>query len=225
MDCLDPIHLKNGLWVPCGHCTLCESQSRIDKSVSVQIHVDSYDRMPLMIGLSYAPEYLPYRHVVSGRFWRANEITSIVDDEERKRLVPTVYRRDVSAFIKSYKRIHGLYNDTFTYFGCGEYGGDGDAYGVHRPHYHLIWFGDTFLENLYDQDVHKAERWLAEFWQYGNVDICQAEWGGIHYVSKYCLKQNRNVPEGAHDCFTIVGKGIGCNWLKSVQAERIKLQV
>lgn len=224
MNCLKPIKLKNGLWVPCGHCVLCESQKRIEKSVAVQIHVDNYGRMPLFIGLSYAPEWLPYRHTVSGRYWRGNEITSIVDDEERSRLVPSVYRPDVSAFLKSYKRVHNLKVDDFTYFGCGEYGGKGDAYGVHRPHYHLIWFGDKYLERLFDIDVHKAERWLAEFWQYGNVDICPAEWGGIHYTTKYCLKDQQNVPDGAHEVFTIMGHGIGWNWLKSLQAERIRQQ-
>lgn len=225
MKCLEPIKLKNGLWVPCGKCVLCESQKRVERSVSVQIHVDAYGRMPLFIGLSYAPEYLPYRHTVSGRYWRGEEIISIVDDEERKRLVPSVYRPDVSAFLKSYKRVHNLkLVDNFTYFGCGEYGGEGDKYGVHRPHYHLIWFGDTFLEDLFDKDVHKAERWLAEFWQYGHVDICPAEWGGIHYVTKYVMKENKNVPDGAHDVFTIMGHGIGWNWLKTPQAEKIRQQ-
>lgn len=224
MNCLDPIHLKNGLWVPCGHCLLCESYKRIEKSVCVQMHVDNYGRMPLFIGLTYAPEWLPYRHTVSGRYWRGAEVQSIVDDDERKRFVPSVYRADVSAFIKAYKRVHNLTNDKFTYFGCGEYGDEGDAYGVHRPHYHLIWFGDTFLESLFDQDVQKAERWLAEFWQYGNVDICPAEWGGIHYTTKYCLKDHQNVPDGAHDVFTIMGQRLGYNWLNSLQAEQIRQQ-
>lgn len=224
MNCLDPIQLKNGLWVPCGKCLLCESQRRIERSVSVQMHVDAYGRMPLFITLTYSPEYLPYRHTVSGRYWRGEEVQSIVDDEERKRLVPCVYRRDVAAFLKSYKRVHNLKVSDFTYFGCGEYGGDGDKYGVHRPHYHLIWFGDKFLEDLFEKDVHKAERWLAEFWQYGIVDICPAEWGGIHYVTKYVLKENQNTPDGAHEPFTIMGHGLGWNWLKTMQAEKIRQQ-
>ena len=180
--------------------------------------------MPLFIGLSYSPECLPYRHRVSGRYWRAIELASIDDDEERQRFVPSVYRSDVSAFLKSYKRIHGLKNDKFTYFGCGEYGGKGDQYGLHRPHYHLIVFGDDFLYRLYDEDVHKAESWLAQFWGYGNVDINIAEWSGIHYVTKYCLKDQQNVPEGAHPVFTIMGKNIGNNWLKSMKAEKIRQQ-
>lgn len=219
MNCLEPIHLKNGLWVPCGKCLLCESQKRVERSVCVQMHIEAYGKMPLFIGLSYAPEYLPYRHVVSGRYWRAAEVASVIDDEERQRFVPSVYRADVSAFLKAYKRVHNLKVSDFTYFGCGEYGGK-----YQRPHYHLIWFGDELLENLFEKDVHKAERWLAEFWHYGNVDICPAEYGGIHYTTKYCLKEEQTVPDGAHPCFTIMGHGIGWNWLKTAHAEKIRQQ-
>lgn len=234
--------LKSGQLVPCGRCTLCQSSNRTEKSVLVQLHCESFDRMPLFIGLSYDPEHVPLyctcdtdkrldhaRQWSHARFYRkqdADELNlSLRDDPSSpsytsRCLVPSLFRKDISSFLKSYKRSCGLLNDQFTYFGCGEYG---DSY--YRPHYHLIWFGDTNLERLFDCSVHGAESWLAEFWHHGHVDINVAEWSGIHYVTKYCLKDNHNFPLGALPPFTIAGKGIGLRWLKTPQAERIRQQL
>ena len=229
MECLHPIMLKSGVLVPCGQCTLCQSAKRTEKSLLVQMHCEYFPNMPLFIGLSYDPENLPLYCTCStsdrldhapawseARFYNRQS----VDELNLSCTVPSLHRRDVSSFLKHYKRVCGLTNDKFQYFGCGEYG---DQYD--RPHYHLIWFGDENLEKLYQSDVHSAERWLAEFWQKGHVDINVAEWSGIHYVTKYCLKDDQHFPDGAVPPFTISSNGLGLPWLKSDQAERIRQQL
>lgn len=245
MNCLKPIMLKSGQLVPCGKCVNCQSAVRTEKSVLVQLHCDAFDRMPLFIGFSYNDENLPLhctcpvedrfdgaQRFSEPRFYRKadmNELNlSLRDDPSAPSytshcLVPSLFRKDISQFMKFYKRSCNLLNDQFTYFGCGEYGQDAEY--TNRPHYHFIWFGDKNLERLYETSVHAAERWLAEFWQKGNVDINVAEWSGIHYVTKYCLKDINRVPDGAYPSFTIAGKGIGLPWLRSHQAEKIRQQL
>lgn len=200
MECLTPITLNNGTVVPCGHCELCLSHRRSEWSVRVQIHADSYERMPLFVTLTYDNEHLTYG-----------------DDGE-----PTLVRSDFSLFIKRYKDRYKLYNSDWSFFGCGEYG---DRF--QRPHGHLIIFGDHELENLYDRNSDLAVKHISDVWQKGRVHICVAAWSGIHYVTKYVLKENPDdwdksvkVPP-----FTFASQGIGLHWLKSPQAMRLKKQL
>ena len=107
MECLKPIQLKNGYIVPCGKCTLCQSKIRTEKSVLVQLHCDSFDRMPLFIGLSYNDENLPRYctcpteqrldhapHGSHARFYRKDS----VEELKLSCTVPSLYRHDVSAY-------------------------------------------------------------------------------------------------------------------------------
>ena len=99
--CPHPIVLNSGYVVPCGKCEICKSNLRNEWSVRVQLHCKYVDKMPLMIGLDYAPDWLP----------------------KDGNNTPKLLRDDVSAFLKAYKRKYKLSNDKFVYFGCGEYGG------------------------------------------------------------------------------------------------------
>lgn len=195
MNCIKPIMLKSGMLVPCGQCELCQSASRTEKSVLVQLHCLSYERMPLFIGLTYNDS-----HLVFGRCGN-----------------PTLYRPHLSEFIKRYKRNYSLTCDRFTYVACGEYG---DTY--QRPHYHAIFFGDDKLHELWLKDVHFAEDFLTDEWQHGYVDINEAQWSGIHYVTKYCLKDGQDVPQGSVKPFFVSSNGIGIAWLKSTEAALIR---
>ena len=89
-------------------------------------------------------------------------------------------------------------------------------------HYHLIFFGDDELYNLYVADEQSARDRLQPLWKYGRVWIGFAEWSGIHYVTKYVLKDdesnfNRSVPS-----FTISSKGLGMSFLDSYEAILIR---
>lgn len=187
--------LKSGVLVPCGQCELCQSANRTEKSVLVQLHCESYERMPLFIGLTYNPSNLPI-----GRCGN-----------------PTLHRPHLSDFIKRYKRNYALTCDRFTYVCCGEYG---DTYD--RPHYHAIWFGDDALHDLWLKDVHFAEDFLTDEWKHGFVDVNEAQWSGIHYVTKYCLKDGQDVLPGSVKPFFVSSNGIGIAWLKSTEAAVIR---
>lgn len=201
MNCIKPIMLKSGLLVPCGQCELCQSASRTEKSVLVQLHCVAYERMPMFLTLTYDDQHLIYG--------RCGE--------------PSLHRPHLSEFIKKYKRDYSLTCDKFSYVACGEYGDKNNStVGVARPHYHAIWFGDDQLHDLWLKDVHFAEDFLASEWTHGYVDVNEALWSGIHYVTKYCLKDGQDVPKGSVKPFFVSSNGIGLSWLKSEKASLIR---
>lgn len=157
--------------------------------------------MPLFLTLTYAPDHLPLG----------------------KKGNPSLKREDLSSFIKRYKRDFSLNCDRLTYFGCGEYGDPEDH--TFRSHYHLIWFGDDQLHDLWLHDVHFAEDFLSEHWQNGYCDVEEAQWSGIHYVTKYVLKDAQQCPEGSIKPFCVTSNGIGLGWLKSMKAAQIRQQL
>lgn len=193
--CQHQIVLPSGYVVPCGTCEVCRSNARNEWSIRVQMQCKYSDRMPLMIGLDYAPEWLPKDYYGN----------------------PKLLRDDVSKFIKAYKRKYILTNDKFLYFGCGEYG------GLHgRPHYHLVTFGDNDLYDLFYCDESKANERLKCLWPYGRVWIGIAQWSGIHYITKYVLKDEDSNENPGVPSFTISSKGLGMNFLDSPEALEIK---
>lgn len=200
MNCLNPIPLSNGYVVPCGKCELCKSRRRDEWSVRLQLHADTYQTMPLFVTLTYDNEHLNY-----------------CDDGL------TLSKSDIRLFLKRYKDKYNLYNTRFSYFGCGEYG---DTFG--RPHYHLLFFGDSQLQSLFDRDSVLADQHVFDCWQKGHVRVFQAEWSGVHYVTKYVLKDDDSFGI-AHDLrqepFTIWSHGLGFDWLKTPEAERFKKQI
>lgn len=102
--CFHPITLRSGEVVPCGKCEECYSQRRNEWSVRLQLHTLDYDRMPLFITLTYAPECYP--------------------EEE-------LCKKDVQDYIKRIRDKYDLYNTHFSYFGCGE---RGDTFGRGHYH-------------------------------------------------------------------------------------------
>jgi len=206
MKCLKPITLKNGLVVPCGKCELCLSHRRDNWSIRLQLHTESYANMPMFILVTYDDNHVPY------------------GDGE-----PSLYRRDIALFIKRYKDKYGLYNSDWSYFGCGEYG----LNGTKRPHYHLLIFGDDELTRLYWSDYSKAKERLESCWtdkngeKLGFISVGVAEWSGIHYVTKYVLKEDPDDYNGEVKVkpFTFCSNGIGMHWLKTDEAIKMKTQL
>lgn len=192
MDCLNPITLKSGLIVPCGQCLNCLSAKRAELSIRLQIHTKYYNGSTMMITLTYDNDHLVY----------GNDMT--------------LFRPHVSEFIKSYKRKNNLHNDVFTYFGCGEYG---DRFS--RPHYHLVFFGDSVLERLFWQDIALAEEHLRECWPHGNVWCGIADVSGIHYVCKYVMKEDINQISDQLP-FPVYSKKLGASWFQSDECALIR---
>lgn len=158
--------------------------------------------MPMFITLTYDNNHLP-----------------LVDLDEHINF-PTLLRDDVSKFLKAYKRKYFLKNEEFQYFGCGEYGGQG------RPHYHLLFFGDFQLYDAFMRDYETARNRIVEVWDKGHVHCCIAGYDGIHYVTKYCMKEDEdNLHPLQVKPFTIASNGLGMNFLKSVNAKKMKTQL
>ena len=208
--CLNPVTLRNGITVPCGKCEICASNNRAQWSIRLAIHASYCDRMPLFICLTYDNEHLRYRDKQNGNFYSQAEMEDC--PELYKYASPSLCREDASRFLKEYKRLYHLKNEQFTYFGCGEYG---DSFG--RPHMHLLFFGDNDLYDLYFQDEQKAVKRLQDVWKKGFVSIGVAQWSGIHYVTKYILKEDLNEIEqlGLVKPFLIASKGLGTSFFNS----------
>ena len=219
-NCLSPVTLKSGFTVPCGKCLNCLSDRRNEWSIRLAIHIMACDRMPLFLTLTYDDDHLPHYLNGSRLLWGDNAGSTVGFGTDFVDFPVTLYRPHVSAFLKEYKRKHGLDNDKFTYFGCGEYGDDDRFTG--RPHYHLLFFGDDELYQLFDDDPFAATQRLQNEWKHGFVHICVAGFDGVHYVSKYVLKQDHVTVFGKSDPFTIASKGLGMNFLNTQDAARIR---
>lgn len=190
MKCSSPIQLKNGLVVPCGKCLLCMSARRDDWSVRLQLHTMSYDKMPFFVTLTYDTPYLKFADKA------------------------TLCRSDLSLFIKRLKDKFNLYNSSFSYFGCGEYGDEkASTVGIARPHYHIILYGFDALHDAYERSWLEANKLICDVWKMGNVDVGVAEWSGIHYVTKYVLKFVDEDYTGIQKPFIVYSKGLGKNFL------------
>lgn len=130
--------------------------------------------------------------------------------------------RDLQLFMKRLRK----YLDPLKvrFFACGEYGDLNK-----RPHYHVILFGYSFLDNaeLVRSDTHtlvyhSAE--LAKLWPFGYVSVGEFSFESAAYVARYCLKKvngkqakehyNGRVPEFLR-CSN--RPGIGAEWLEKYQ--------
>lgn len=224
MNCLAPIVLKSGITVPCGKCVNCLSDRRNEWTIRLAIHTEYSARMPLFLTLTYDEDHLPRVCPTWKDLGVYGSCTSSCIKFSRSRsCFPTLVRSDVSAFLKEYKRKYSLSNDVFTYFGCGEYGDpENSTVGIARPHYHLLFFGDEELYQLFDRDVDLAKQHVQDVWKKGHVDVRIAGYDGIHYVTKYCLKDDLNDYVGCVPSFTIASKGLGNAFFQSTQAAIFK---
>lgn len=181
--------------MPCGKCLNCLSAKRAELSIRLQIHTKYYQGSTMMITLTYDNDHLVYGQDM------------------------TLVRSHVSEFIKAYKRKNHLHNQFFTYFGCGEYG---DKF--HRPHYHLVFFGDAILEKYFWQDTAKAEAHLRECWPHGNTWCGIADVSGIHYICKYVMKEDLNEITDQLP-FPVYSKRLGAIWFETYECARMRAQL
>lgn len=222
MTCVSPIVLKNGLCVPCGKCDICRSNARNEWSIRLAIHLAKCDYMPMFITLTYDDAHLPRICPSWKDFGRYGSCThDCFACHFEKYCFPTVWRDDVSKFLKAYKRKYGLKNNDFQYFGCCEYGEN-----TRRPHAHLLFFGDTELYQDFFESTEKAQARVNAVWTFGNTFVGVAGFDGIHYCTKYCLKDDLELlhPSQVRP-FTIASNGLGMNFLDSDIGKKIKSQL
>lgn len=180
--CPNPIVLRNGTVVPCGKCEICRASNRLEWQYRLRIHLMSCDKMPMFVTLTYDNEHVPYL-MPDGDVLRDPPFPDVLER--------TVWRPDMSSFLKEYKRKYGLSQQDFQYFGCMEYG---DLFS--RPHGHLILFGDKDLYEIFMRDSALAQKRIHDVWKFGNVHVGIASYAGIAYVTKYVLKSNKEDYDG-----------------------------
>lgn len=116
---------------------------------------------------------------------------------------PELSKEDLRNFFKR------LRNDgvRFRYFACGEYGSK-----THRPHYHVLFFGQDFRGGAYGCGEYYVSPYLDNAWGLGNVMIAPAEAGAIFYTAGYQLKNL-----GDPDVFYVSSRrpAIGAKWLEA----------
>lgn len=92
-------------------------------------------------------------------------------------------------FVKFIKRLRRSYDGVrFKYFGCGEYGDE-----THRPHYHCLLFGLSFVDQVYlatrgKYRVFKSQE-LERIWQNGLCEIGSVTFESAQYVARYIWKK------------------------------------
>lgn len=149
--------------IPCGKCLHCLMMRARDWSFRCQCEYETFGSA-LFLTLTYNEENLPF---VEG--------------------VPSLNRRDMQLFLKSLRKHFD--GQRLSYFGCGEYGGNGL-----RPHYHIMVFG----LNLDDLQLWKRSAkgfvlyrssTIEKIWTRGfsTVEPCNSR--TIDYVTRYSLKK------------------------------------
>lgn len=122
---------------------------------------------------------------------RSSFLTLTYDEESLPRTdngLPTLVLRDVQLFMKRLRKFCAPHPIRF--FLCGEYGEN-----THRPHYHLILFGEDFVKDReriedtptgYPQYTSSS---LSELWSMGRCTIGDVSFESAAYVARYVLKK------------------------------------
>lgn len=174
----------------------------------------------MFITLTYDDEHLPLadRYDSDNTWYRRKWPSWKAYNREECDNVATCVRADITHFIREYKRIYRLTNDKFTYFGCTEYG---DMFG--RPHAHILMFGDDEFYDLFFEDSDKASERIKRVWHMGHVHVCLAGRDGMHYCTKYVLKDGINeLPPYVERPCTIASKNLGSSYFTSKEGLLIR---
>lgn len=157
------LFLKDPVNVPCGSCLGC----RMD-------HAKEWKVRCCLEAFKYPPGQVHF-------------VTLTYDDDHLKSQCVTeegslaLNKRDLQIFLK---RLRSRCGNKIRYLACGEYGEE-----FHRPHYHLIIFGNAFPDKFcIGLNVWKSAI-LSDAWQYGLTDLAEAVPNTIAYVAGYVEKK------------------------------------
>lgn len=156
--------LKDPINVPCGHCIGCRMDKAKEWKVRCCKEAERYPKEYLhFVTLTYDDPHLFKRCVTP-----SGEIA--------------LNKKDIQDFMKRLRS--RVYPNKVRFFGCGEYGGL-----YHRPHFHLIIFGDAFPDKFHIRGTLWKSAILADAWQYGYADIKEVVPNMIAYVAGYTEKK------------------------------------
>lgn len=133
--------------------------------------------------------------------------TTLTYDDDHFPKAGSLVKRDLQLFFKRLRRS----GKEFRYYACGEYGGK-----FSRPHYHIIFFGQSFLE--------KDDPVLREVWPYGFNYSGTVTYDSCRYVAGYCIdKLNGPMADTVYGSnerpFQLQSKGLGKQWCDSHASE------
>lgn len=108
----------------------------------------------------------------------------------------SLQKRHIQLFLKRFRKAIEKDSVKIRYYGCGEYGEQGD-----RPHYHICVFGYDFKDKVeYFQKqnyrnkiksgckIYMSEE-LQKYWPYGICVIGELTFESAAYVARYCTKK------------------------------------
>lgn len=185
--CTSPLYIKNELGrkrqVPCGECDECLTQRANDIYVRCRLeyeHCIQCGGIGFMCCLTYSPKLVPYL-TYKGHKYKVFDKMAVIKFMKRLRI-----RMD-----RKYKQLYGKPAPDFKYFVASEYGTSEE--GQHLPHYHLLFFfknkiSPRFFQVMFRESTYSTRDKTRYFgWILQCEPICP-EKGGIHYCSKYTLK-------------------------------------
>lgn len=155
---------RDSVTVPCGKCLGCRSDQAREWAIRLTHESQLHPESSWFITLTYNEQHLPGQ-------W---------PDDERTR--GTLDPDEITLFLKRLRKKSVLRK--FSYFLCGEYGGQTD-----RPHYHFASFGIPFLDRQQlgtrkDNHVYHSDL-LEETWGMGATELTTLTWKSASYVAGY----------------------------------------
>jgi hypothetical protein len=147
--------------VPCGQCIGCRLERSRQWAIRCMHEQQMHDES-CFLTLTYDDNNLP-----------------------RRMGVPTLYKKDMTDFMKRLRRRTGL---EIRYFQCGEYGED-----MERPHHHVCLFGYDFPDRkMFSYSKKGSPQYeseeLSKLWNMGYCLIGELNFESAAYVARYCTK-------------------------------------
>lgn len=202
-SCPDDPVLAQMMWpgsvlIPCGKCVGCRinySRNWADR-MTLELFTSGKG---VFVTLTYDNDHVPY-----------------VADEQGELLGFTLYKKDVSDFMKRLRSRKRFEDRKLRFYASGEYGPK-----TLRPHYHMIIFGLS-LEDFHDRRRHgmnelKQEYFisdeLSEIWSNGYTLMSDVSWNTCAYVARYVHKkigkELQDLNEGFEKEFTLMSRRPG----------------
>lgn len=177
--CTNPIKIikKDGdeVYVKCGKCATCKRERSQEWAIKL-INESKYHQKASFITLTFDNKIL-----LEGNKYGANA-SFIYHIENSKEY----FKKFIKRLRKKFK------NKRLIYYHVGEYGEK-----THRPHHHLILFGENFEQDRKEYLLSKTghiqyfSKTLYELWACGNCTIQDVNPNNIIYISQYALKKEK----------------------------------
>lgn len=123
-------------------------------------------------------------------------------------------------FFEKLRKKYGLEGTTFKHFLVSEYGPN----GTKRPHYHclLLVYNDKSLADNYLFKQELKQFIFDKAWTYGHVTEKGFHGRVLRYLTKYCCKPELIGDYHRMKPFTLISKGIGLDYLKTLPKKQIE---